>query len=384
MFDLPTFRVGRVFGIPIEVNATWLIIFGLLSFTLATGYYPSIAATKDAPTWQVAVVAVVSALLFFASVVLHELGHSLVARAGGVKVNRITLFLLGGVSQMEDEPHSAGREFVMAFAGPAVSFVIALLAFIGGQGLRQMDAQWWLWAPLGYLALVNMLVGIFNLLPGFPLDGGRVLRSILWGATGDLLKATKWAARVGQVIGWGMVLLFVFNLLSGGSLSGGDPLGLIWLALIGWFVASMAATAYRQALLKRQLSAFSVRSAMSPSPQTIPGEISLEDSAHLYFLGGRHSRYPVLHGGQIIGLITLPMLKDVPRDQWPFTIVAQAADRDLAQLLIDADAHVDEALVRLAQDRPGALLVVAEGRLVGILTRSDVVHLLQRGGAAGG
>jgi Zn-dependent protease/CBS domain-containing protein len=383
LFDLPAFRIGRVFGIPIEINATWLIIFGFVSFSLATAYFPSVAAGE--PMWQYALVATVSAALFFASLVLHELSHSVVARAGGVQVSRITLFLLGGVSQMEEEPHSAGKEFVMAFAGPGMSLLIGAVSFVGYYLLKGAGAAWWIWSPLYYLAFVNVVLGVFNLLPGFPLDGGRVLRAILWGITGDVVKSTRWAARVGQFIGWSMVALFVANLLTAGRLTGtGNPLALIWLGLIGWFITTMAGAAYRQVVVKDQLAKFVVANAMTPSPQSIPGDITLEDAAHQYFLGGRHSRYPVLADGQIVGIITLPMVKDVPRNEWPFRTVVDTADKDLASLVVDATTHVDDTLARLMPDRPGALLVVSGGRMVGIITRADVIDLLQRAGAVQG
>ncbi len=387
MFNLPAFRIGRIFGIPIEINATWLIIFGFLSFSLATGYFGNPNAVPEAqgsPTWVYALVAIISALLFFSSLILHELAHSLVARAGGVPVSKITLFLLGGVSQMEDEPHSAGKEFVMAFAGPATSLLIGALSFIVGYVLRGQGAPWWIWSPLGYLAIVNLLLGVFNLLPGFPLDGGRVLRSVLWGITGDLVKSTRWAARVGQLFGWSMVALFFANFLTGGQLAGGNQFAFFWVGLIGWFITTMAGQAYRQVVIKDQLSRFVVANAMTPAPQSIPGDITLEDAAHQYFLGGRHSRYPVLHEGQIVGLITLPMLKAVDRGEWAFRTVVDLADKDLASLVVDATMHVDDTLTRLLPDRPGALLVVDGGRMVGILTRADVIDLLQRAGAIKG
>jgi Zn-dependent protease len=385
LFDLPAFRIGRVFGIPIEINATWLIIFGFLSFSLATGYFGNAQAVPEAqgaPAWVYAVVAMVSAALFFASLILHELAHSLVARAGGVQVSKITLFLLGGVSQMEEEPHTPGKEFVMAFAGPGTSLLIGAVAYIASYLLQNYTvAPWWVWSPLGYLGLVNVVLGVFNLIPGFPLDGGRVLRSILWGMTGDLVRSTKWAARVGQFFGWLMVGLFVVNVLTAGRLSGGSPFSFFWIGLIGWFITTMAGTAYRQVVVKDQLSRFVVANAMTPSPQSIPGDITLEDAAHQYFLGGRHSRYPVLSEGQIVGIITLPMLKEVQRNEWPFRTVADTADKDLAALVVDATTHVDDTLTRLVPDRPGALLVVSGGRMVGILTRADVIDLLQRAGA---
>lgn len=372
MFDLPSLRIGRIFGIPIEVNLTWLIIFGLVAFTLAAGYFPKQPEAADAPAWLFGVVGIISALLFFASIVLHELGHSIVARSQGIPIRGITLFMLGGVSQLEDEPSTAGREFVMAIAGPAVSLVLAAICFAAGSVLLQARAPWWLWAPLGYLAIVNLLVGVFNLLPGFPLDGGRVLRAIIWGATGDLLKSTKWAARIGQIIGWTMVIGTIASIILTQSVQ------YIWFGLIGWFIAYMAAASYRQLLMKSKLAEFPISSAMTPNPEFVHGELTLEELAHEHFLGGRHSRYPVILNGEIVGIVTLPMIKDVPREQWESVHVADVTDKALPELVIESSATVDATLPRFAEDRPGALLVTENGRMVGIITRSDVIDLLSR------
>ena len=216
----------------------------------------------------------------------------------------------------------------MAVAGPAMSMLLGAVSFVASFLLKRADARGGPGRRCTTSPSSTWSLGVFNLLPGFPLDGGRVLRSILWGITGDLLKATRWAARVGQFIGWSMVALFVANFLTGGQLSGtGNPLAFIWLGLIGWFIATMAGAAYRQVVVKDQLSHFVVANAMTPSPQVIPGDITLEDAAHQYFLGGRHSRYPVINEGQIVGVISLPMLKEVPRQEWPFRNVSRHCEQ---------------------------------------------------------
>lgn len=371
MFSLPSIKLGRFFGIPIELNPTWFIIFVLVAASLAFSTYPNDPQLQGWGNAGYLLAGVISALLFFASIVFHELSHSLVARAGGLRIERVTLFMFGGVAQMEEEPHTPGAEFLMAAAGPASSVVLAAVFFGLEVAVRLTGGPSWLWGPLAYLASVNLLVAIFNLLPGFPLDGGRVLRSILWKITGDQLKATRWAARSGQFIGYSMVALAVFGVLRG-------TLDYIWFGLIGWFIASLADAAYRRQLAMSKLAAVTVRSAMSPSPTLVPGEIALEQLAHDYMLGGQHSRYPVLLGGQVIGLISLSRVKEVPREQWTSLTVTDVADRSLAGLVIDADAPLESAVPRLAGDTPGALLVLSEGRLVGILTRADVVRLLNR------
>lgn len=365
MFGLPSIRLGRVFGIPLEVNPTWLIIFGLVVVSLTTGYFPSqqgLAVNL--------ISAILTALLFFASVVAHELSHSLVARAGGIKIERVTLFVFGGVAQMEEEPASPGREFAMAIAGPGMSLALAALFFGALIGLEALSAPTVLTAPVLYLSFINFYVAIFNLLPGFPLDGGRVLRAILWAITGDLLKATRWASRSGQFIGYTMVAGAVYGVLQG-------AIDFIWLGLIGWFIASLAEAGYRQQVAKTKLHRVAVSSLMSPSPQTAPGDINLEQLAHDYFLNGRHSRYPVMSDGAIVGIVSLARAKAIPRDTWSEVRVLDIADTDMARLIVAADSLADEAIVRLASDDPGALLVVSGGRLVGILTRTDLIRQLQ-------
>lgn len=370
MFDIPSIRIGRVFGIPVEINLSWLVIFVLVAFSLATSYFPSLPAASGAPGWLFAVLGAVTALVFFASVLVHELSHSLVVRAEGGNVDKITLFIFGGVAQMDDEPRSPGREFLMAAAGPGMSLLIAALSFGGFTMSLVGGAPWWLWAPLQYLAFINLAVGLFNLLPGYPLDGGRVLRSILWAITGDVLKATKWASATGQAIGWSMAAWAVLGVLNGRT-------DLIWFGLIGWFIASLAGQAYRQQLLRSRLEGVRVSGIMSPAPEYVDGELTLDRLVHEHFLGSRHSRYPVMLDGSIVGLVTLPDVKEVDRSDWPFVETSEVTNRELEELVVPADAPVEELISRLAGDKPGALLVVQDGRLAGIVTRADVLRLIE-------
>lgn len=368
MFGLPSLRIGRVFGIPLEVNPTWLIIFILVSVSLGLSYYPALFDWSRPVSLAVGTV---TALLFFASIVIHEMSHSLVARAGGMRISKVTLFLFGGVAQMEEEPDGPGREFAMAVAGPGASLLLSAISFGSYLALVALDVSDVVWAPLQYLAAINLSVAVFNLLPGFPLDGGRVLRALLWAVTGDLLKATRIASRAGQVIGWLMVGTAVLGVLNGLT-------NLIWFGLIGWFIATIAEASYRQQLLKTRMSHVPVSSIMTPSPTVVPGEADLETLVHDHLLGGSHSRYPVVANGAVIGIVSLSRIKGVPKERWSTTRVAQVADQDLSRLTVDADAHVDDVLTRLAGDEPGALLVVRDGMVVGIVTRADVIERLRR------
>lgn len=370
MFDVPSFRIGKIFGIPFEINLSWVIVFGLVSLTLATSYYPTVPGAQSAPVWLLFLLGVITALAFFASILAHEVAHALVTKVEGGKVEKITLFIFGGVAQIEEEPKSPSRELVMASAGPGVSLLLAGLAYLGWV-FTASAAPWWLSSPLEYLAGINFFVGVFNLLPGFPLDGGRVLHSVLWAATGDNARATRWAARSGQVIGWAMVAAALFGVLAGAT-------GLIWLGLVGWFIAWLAGASYGQQLIKSRLSGVTMGEVMTAHPEYVDGDISVETLAHEHMLGRRHSRYPVMEEGAIVGVVSLADVKSIARPDWPHVRVADVTDRDLAALSVDAATPVNEVLARLAADRPGAVLVVRDGRLAGIATRSDVLDALNR------
>lgn len=370
MFDIPSLRIGRIFGIPLEVNVSWLVIFVLVAFSLGAQYFPTVAGGQD-PSWAYYLAGAGTALLFFGSIVAHELCHALVARAEGNHVDKITLFIFGGVAQIDDEPTTPGREFLMASAGPAMSLLLGVTCLIAWIAASSAGASWWVWAPLQYLAFINVFVAVFNLLPGFPLDGGRVLRSVLWAITHDLLKATRWAVRVGQLIGWSLVSIAVFSVLGGSA-------DFIWFGLIGWFIASLAGQAYRQQLLKSHLAGVTADSIMTPEPEYVDGDAPLDELVQEHFLGRRHSRYPVIYQGSIVGLVSLPDVKAVDRSEWPFVRTIEVTNRDLSSLVVDRKTPVETLLGRLAGDRPGALLVVGDGRLIGILTRADVIHLLQQ------
>lgn len=370
MFDVPSFRIGRIFGIPFEINLSWVIVFGLVSLTLATSYYPTVPGAQGAPVWLLFLLGVVTALLFFASILAHEVAHALVTRLEGGKVEKITLFIFGGVAQIEEEPKSPSRELLMASAGPGVSLLLAGIAYLAWV-LSASTAPWWLSSPLEYLAGINFFVGVFNLLPGFPLDGGRVLHSVLWAATGDNARATRWAARSGQVIGWSMVAVALLGVLAGEA-------GLIWLGLVGWFIAWLAGASYAQQLVKSRLSGITMDEVMTAHPEFVDGDISVEALAHDHMLGRQHARYPVMVDGAIVGVVSLTDVKAVARPDWPHVRVADVTNRDLAALSVDVSTPVNEVLARLAADKPGAVLVVRDGRLAGIATRSDVLDVLNR------
>ncbi|NTW28424.1 MAG: CBS domain-containing protein [Coriobacteriia bacterium] len=370
MFDVPSIRLGKIFGIPFEINLSWTIIFTLVAFTLSSGYYPAIPAAHGAPSWLYALVGVTTTVLFFGSVLAHELSHSLVTRAQGGSVDKITLFVFGGVAQISEEPATPGKEFFMASAGPLSSLIIAGLCYLGYVIAIARGAAWWAWAPLQYLATINLFLGAFNLLPGFPLDGGRVFRSAVWAVTGDSSKATRWAARSGQAIGWAMATVAALMVLGGRT-------DFIWFGLVGWFIAWLAGASYSEQQLKTRIADAVVGKVMSPNPDYVLGEISVEALVQEHLLGRRHSRYPVMHGGEIVGVVSLADVKSVARVDWPRVSVIDITNRNLAKLSVSVNTPIVSVLGRLAGESPGALLVVRDGHLAGIVTRSDVLRLVQ-------
>ena len=381
MFSLPSFRIGRFFGIPIEINLSWVIIFALVSGLLSFEYFPALQLSNGTFPFQkvpfaVSVVAgIVTALLFFVSVLLHELSHSLVARSLGMKITSVTLFLFGGVSQIEDEPASPRDEFLMATAGPAMSILLAVALFFVWDGMALGGVSALLWAPLQYLSLINLIVGVFNLLPAFPLDGGRVLRSMLWAGTHDLLKATRWAARSGQFFGWTFVVVAVVGGVAGGA---AYLPNFIWLGLIGWFLASMASGSYQAQVVKTQLASVTVDQVASRPAVVVPGEETIEQIVVEHMIGGRHGKYPVVEDGRLVGILSLNRAKALPRERWAVTTAADLAEGDLRMTVVPYSEPLERALQKLEPGHPGMLVVERDGMLDGVVTRSDVLEVLRR------
>src|SRR6266852_4824953 len=299
-------NLGKIAGISIYINVSWFIILVLLTWSLATGWFPIFYPGWTATTYWV--ISLVSALLLFVSVLLHELAHSLVARARGLSVKNITLFIFGGVSNIEQEPTSPGVEFQVAVVGPLTSLLIGALCFLLLLPLRGTHSP--LEGILFYLAVTNVLLGVFNLIPGFPLDGGRVLRSIIWKITGSMRQATRVATITGQVVAYLFILLGVWQLFSGSVFNG------IWLGFIGWFLLSAAQSANSQVMLESVLRGVTVGEVMNPTPTLVPANISLQQLVDQYFLPQGLRSALVMQPDQLAGLITLSDIRHVPREQW--------------------------------------------------------------------
>jgi Zn-dependent protease/CBS domain-containing protein len=312
----------------------------------------------------------ITALAFFACIVLHELGHALVARSRGMPIKGITLFLFGGVAELGDEPPSAGTEFVMAIAGPAVSAVLAALFWIVAVFAYQFGWPHQVVIVLGYLATINLVVLLFNMVPAFPLDGGRVLRSILWGATGNVRVATRWASYAGRafawlLIAWGVLQFFAHNWVGG-----------MWSVLIGIFLNSAARSGYQQVLVRQALQGEPVHRFMNPNPIVVPPSIDLMHWVDDFVYRYHHRAFPVASDQRLEGFVTTEALGRVPRGEWPEHTVAEVMSSDLNGITIGADADAMEALARMQRTGSSRLLVTEGDRLVGLVSLRDLLRFL--------
>jgi len=359
-------RLGRIAGIEIGIHYSWLLAFILIAWSLAQGFFP-----QNYPGWDLAtywITGVLAALLLFVSVLVHELAHSLVAIARGLPVRGITLFIFGGVSRIEGEPEKPKVEFTIAVMGPLASLALAGIFWGVHQVVGEQDSP--LAAMLFYLALINALLAGFNLIPAFPLDGGRVLRSILWGATGNLTRATNIAATVGRFFGWGLIGFGIFQLVSGNFLGG------IWIAFIGWFLSSAADASRREITVRGQLTGVPVKAVMDPSLETISPQTPVEKVVRDIFLQRRRRAAAVYQDDRLVGIVTITDVKGLPQQKWTQTPVGEIMTREpLYSVGMDDDLNL--ALKLLARHDLNQLLVLKEGQLVGFLNRADIIRYLQ-------
>jgi Zn-dependent protease len=360
------FRIARIIGIPIYIHYTWFIIFGLIAWSLSEGYFPSRYPDLPASTYWAK--GLVAALLLFASVLFHELGHSIVAIRNGIGIVSITLFIFGGLARLKEDPKAAWVEFKVAIAGPIASFILAGLFYwaaqmeVGGAGGV---------AVATYLALLNMILGAFNLIPAFPLDGGRVLRAVLWKFSGKM-KATRIASGVGTFFAYLLILNGVLGLVRGEGLNG------VWSILIGWFLKDASAGAYQQVRLSEVLSGVRVRDLMVPECVAIPAHVSIEEAVQNYFLRYGYGGFPIEDRGQLRGLLSLSDVKRIPREEWSNTSVqAHMAPVD-EKTTIAADKDITEALQQMAQSGTSRLVVIDPlQNCIGMITHNGILTRLR-------
>lgn len=360
-------RLGNIAGINIYAHLSWLIILVLLTWSLANDWFAQLFSGWSTATYWI--VAFVSTLLLFICVLAHELAHALIAQRSGLTVKHITLFIFGGVAHIEEEMQRPGVEFRVALAGPIASFLLATLAFLLAWPLRGSNAA--AEAVLDYLAVTNFLLGAFNLIPGFPLDGGRILRSIIWKVTGNFKKSTRIASFVGQAGGYLFILLGIVAFFTGNFFNG------LWVAFIGWFLLSAAQTANSQVELQSTFRGVSVAQVMNTRPLTVPANISLQKLVEEYFLPLGLRSAPVTWGDYLAGLISLSDFARVARERWPYTPVGHVM-RLLDQVTTATPAQpLLEVLHVMGTQNINQVPVVEDGRLVGLVSREEIIRYLQ-------
>jgi Zn-dependent protease/predicted transcriptional regulator len=363
-----TWTIGKIFGIEIRIDASWLIIFFLITWTLGGSYFPEQYEGWSQPLyWGVGLV---TSVLFFASVLGHELAHSLVAKRQGEEVKSITLFIFGGVAGLTREPDKPSKEFTMALLGPVASFgfaiIFGVLWFIF-QGISEPIA-----ALTRYLAYINVALGAFNLIPGFPLDGGRVLRSIIWGVSGNLKQATRAATWVGQ----GVALLFIFfgvsQAITGSLLNG------LWIAFIGWFLFNAAASGYRQMEMRELLHGVSARDIMSRDLNFVPPQLSLQELVDQYFLRSTQHAFLVGTPDDLLGIICPHDVQKVAPSEWVNTRVRDAMTPRQAMEVFTEETEGNVILERLSARDIHQAPVMSGQEVVGILRRNEFISFLQQ------
>jgi Zn-dependent protease/CBS domain-containing protein len=384
----PGFRLGRVRGIEIRIDWSLAVIFWLIAFNLGAGLFPALH-----PDWGPALVwvlAILAATLFFGSVLAHELAHALMGQRHGVPIEGITLFIFGGVSRLGGEPRSARAEFYMAIVGPITSLLIGIAAvalggWMGGLWADPEADMQTLLRRLGptatillWLGPINILLAVFNMLPGFPLDGGRVLRAIIWRITGDVQRATKWASGVGRGIALSLVflgMLMIFGrrvpVLGGGLVQG------LWLIFIGWFLNNAAVQSYQQTVMREMLRDVRVARLMRQDAAFVPPEMRASVLAEELLTSGDQRCFPVVASERLVGLVCLADLRKVPREAWPWTPVRDIMTPLEALSVVSPNEEVVEALRKLAARDVDQVPVVEQGRVLGILRRADVLRWIE-------
>jgi Zn-dependent protease len=362
-------QLGKLFGIRFFLDYSWFLIAAIVTYSLSTAFFPAFLPGRGDAFYFI--LGTAAALLFFLSILLHELGHSVVSQRCGIPVPRITLLFIGGIAEISREPEDPKTELKIALAGPAVTVVLViayhLLSLLFGHfkfgGISLL---------FGWLAEVNLFLVIFNAIPGYPLDGGRVLRAMIWARTGNLRRATYLTSRIGVGFSWVLIVLGVVALFN-------KEWSALSLLIIGIFLKTAAESGYQQALYHEVLAGVRVRDIMSRTPVCIPSRLPVNLAVDDFFLANHHVAFPVVDDeNQFRGMLQLEVLKSLPREKWPFTSAGDlVASQDLPLLEIPADEPAHKAMRRLLLPNHGRLAVIDQNQLAGIITRHDVLKFIK-------
>lgn len=362
--------MGRALGVPIFLDLSWFIILALILGTFSAASFPALLPGRGGLTYLA--MGTAGALLFFGSLLLHELAHAVEARRRGVEVEGITLFVFGGMARTRSEPQTPRDEFVIAGVGPLASAILA-----GGFVALSLPAARLGWDPgavvLRYLGILNLALALFNLLPGFPLDGGRLLRAVVWGATGSLRTGTRVATTAGRGVG---ILLMGLGFL--GILGGGGFIGGLWMVFIGWFLMQAAGSSYDQLLLSEVLRGVTAGEGMTPGPESVPPDLTVDHLVHDHFLRRPYGAFPVTEGGKVVGLVSLTSVKGLDRDRWPELRVADLMAPLDETVVVSPETPMLEVLEQMSRTGSRRALVARDGALLGIISARDLARWLDR------
>jgi len=358
----------KLLGFKVDVDASWLLLAALISWTLSVHYFPIMhKGLTPIAYWQMGITGMIG---LFISLILHELSHSLVARQFGIPIKGITLFVFGGVAQLEDEPANPRAEFWTAIAGPIASLMLSILFWMLSALMQGLGVP----GPIGivfeYLALVNLVLMIFNLVPGFPLDGGRVFRAFLWWWKNDLRWATRVACNVGDIFGITLIAFGIFNLLTGHVIAG------IWQCLIGMFLRNAASSSYNQLVTQGILVGQTVAQLMTPKPIVVSPDISLTHLVDDYVMRYNHSWFPVCDAAGVYGFVNMARVRTVPREQWSQKTVRDICIPAGEGNVVGTNTTALEALKQMSQAGTRKLLVISDDKLSGILALSDLMKFI--------
>lgn len=358
----------RISGIAIRIDASWIILAVLVTWSLAASFFPTLY--PGLPRGAYWIMGGIGALGLFASIVFHEVSHAVVARRRGVRMNGITLFIFGGVAEMESEPDDPRTELLTAVAGPLATVGIILLLW--PLALVATALQWPLLvrATVSYLAMINVVLLVFNAIPAFPLDGGRILRAVLWKRRGDVRSATRTASSIGSGFGFVLILLGVLRVVTG------DFIGGMWSFLIGSFLRTAATTAYQQTLLRESLRGATVREFMKEDVVTVPADISVRELVEDYFYKHHYRLFPVLANGRVTACVSTRDVAKLPRAEWDGRSVSEIASPCQPEMTIAAETEAVDALTHMHRTGQSRLLVMDGERLAGMLTLKDLLRFL--------
>jgi len=361
--------VFKLLGFTVRLDLSWFFILILITWSLASGFFPQ--AYKGQSTFTYLLMGIAGALGLFASIVIHELSHSLVARRFGLPMSGITLFIFGGVAEMTDEPPSPKAEFAMAIVGPITSIVIGGVFFGFSQLIKNVSGvNNPFYSVLRYLGLINGALALFNLIPAFPLDGGRVLRSAIWKAKNNLRSATRISSWIGSAFAFVLIAYGVFSFLRGGFIGG------MWWFLIGLFLNNAARSSYQQVVMRQTLEGEKVSRFMEKNPLTVKGSITLRELVEDHIYTHHFKMYPVVERGKLIGCISTKEVKNVPKSEWDKRTVKEFAVHCSSDNSVTPDTDAIDVLSKMKQTGQSRLMVVENGRLVGVITLKDMLNFI--------